>query len=84
MVKARKDGYDAVSYPGKFEGEAPYLPTMYERTLDGCGAGERYRGEELVSEYVTVTAEDRATFPELKGRRTVRLCYSSDGFVTED
>ena len=83
MADVRRDGFETVSHCGKFEGEAPFVPMFYERGLDGDGAGERYAGDALVSEYFTVSAEDRATFPELKGRRTVRLHYSESGFVSE-
>lgn len=64
--------------PGKFEGEAVYVPYFWDAYLNGFA--DRDDGTILGFD---VTAEDRAMFPELKGRRTVRLYQRSDGFVCE-
>ena len=67
-----------VSRPGKFEGCAVYVPYFWSFYLEGCA--DRDDGRILGFD---VTAEDRAIFPELKGRRTVRLIERDDGFVIE-
>lgn len=65
--------------PGQFEGEAVYLPHFYEVFLDGLWDFDT--AGEGVGFYIT--AEDKKEFPELKGRRTVKLRVRSDGFVVE-
>ena len=64
--------------PGKFEGEMLYVPHFWEIYLDGFSDRDdgRIIGFDL-------TAEDKAEFPELKGKRTVRLFQRDDGFVCE-
>jgi hypothetical protein len=64
--------------PGKFEGEMVYVPYFWEAYLNGCA--DRDDGRVLGFD---VTAEDKAMFPELKGRRTVRLMERDDGFVVQ-
>lgn len=64
--------------PGKFEGEARYVPYFWEVFL--CGGGEDV-GQGVIR--VEVTPEDRQLFPELKGRRSVRMIETNDGFVCE-
>lgn len=67
-----------VSRPGKFEGEARYVPYFWEFYLEGFA--ENDDGTVLTFK---VTKEDRRLFPELKGRRSVRLFESAEGFVSE-
>jgi len=67
-----------VSRPGKFEGEAPYVPYYWEAFLSGCA--DRDDGRVLGFD---VTAEDKALFPELAKRRTVKLMETDQGFVVE-
>ena len=74
----RQECIDAVSHPGKFEGEAPYVPYYWDAYLNGFA--DRDDGKVLGFD---VTTEDRALFPELKGRRTVRLVETDQGFVCE-
>jgi hypothetical protein len=64
--------------PGKFEGEAVYVPYFWGAFLDGMA--DRDDGTVLGFD---VSAEDKAQFPELKRRRTVRLLQRDDGFVCE-
>lgn len=65
--------------PGKFEGEAIYVPHFWEAYLNGCA--DRDNGTIVGFD---ITAEDRAEFPELgKRRRTVRLVQRDDGFICE-
>ena len=64
--------------PGKFEGEAVYVPYFWEAFLNGMA--DRDNGRVLGFD---LTADDKAMFPELKGRRTVRLYERDDGFVCE-
>ena len=77
-MSTRKEYVDQVSHPGKFEGEAPYVPYYWEAYLNGFA--DRDNGAVLGFD---VTAEDRQLFPELKGRRTVRLIETEQGFVSE-
>jgi hypothetical protein len=79
LSEAEREGYETVSYPGKFEGEAPYVPWAWNVVLDGFGGVEHHDG----SMSVCVTAEDRKTFTTLKGRRSVQLVARSNGFVVE-
>lgn len=64
--------------PGKFEGEMLYVPYFWEVFLDG--GADRDNGTILGFD---LTPEDKAQFPELKGKRTVRLYQRDDGFVCE-
>lgn len=64
--------------PGQFEGEAVYVPYFWEAYLNGCA--DRDDGRILGFD---VTADDRIIFPELKGRKTVKLYQRDDGFVCE-
>lgn len=64
--------------PGQFEGEAIYVPHFWEAFLDGFA--DRDDGRVLGFD---VTADDKAEFPELKHRRTVKLYQRDDGFVCE-
>ena len=74
----RQECEDTVKQPGKFEGEAVYVPYYWDAYLNG--GASRDDGKVLGFD---VTAEDRVLFPELKGRRTVRLYERDDGFVCE-
>lgn len=72
------DYCEVVRGPGKFEGCLPYAPYYWEIGLDGFadvddGRTWRFR----------VDADDRALFPELKGRQWVALYESDSGFVYE-
>lgn len=64
--------------PGQFEGERVYVPHFWDLFLNG--QADRDDGRVLGFD---VTADDRKEFPELKGRRTVRLYQRDDGFVCE-
>jgi hypothetical protein len=74
----RQECEEAVARPGKFEGEAVYVPYFWEAFLNGMA--DRDDGRVLGFD---VTAEDKAMFPELKGRHTVRLIETEQGFVCE-
>jgi hypothetical protein len=74
----RDEALEAVKGLGKFEGEEPYVPYYYDAMLDG--AADYDDGDTFGFK---VTPEDKALFPELKGRRVVRLFERSDGFVCE-
>jgi len=67
-----------ITNPGQFEGERIYVPHFWDAYLrgftdrdDGCILG------------FDVSENDRAEFPELKNRRTVKLYQRDDGFVRE-
>ena len=66
------------AHPGKFEGCAPYVPYYWDAYLNG--AADRDDGTTLGFD---VTAEDKALFPELERRRTVKLEETDQGFVVE-
>jgi hypothetical protein len=73
-VRSRED----VKHPGKFESCAPYVPYFWEMYM--TGGADRDDGNTLGFD---INAEDRALFPELRGRRTVRLYETESGFVVE-
>lgn len=74
----RVDDRGRIRSPGKFEGEMLYVPHFWDAYLNGCA--DRDNGRVLGFD---VTAEDKAEFPELKRRRTVRLIENDQGFVIE-
>ena len=67
-----------ITSPGKFEGEAVYVPYFWEAFLDGMAD----RDDGIVLGF-DLTPEDKVEFPELKGKRTVRLWQRDYGFVCE-
>lgn len=67
-----------IKTPGKFEGEMLYVPHFWGIFLDGFA--DRDDGEVLGFD---LTKEDREEFPELKGRRTVKIMATEQGFVVE-
>ncbi len=66
-----------ITTPGKFEGEAVYMPHVYEVFMDGCADDD---GNNIL---VAITDEDRSEFPELEDRETVYFTVRDDGFVCE-
>jgi len=74
----RKECVEAINHPGKFEGEAIYVPYFWEAFLNGFA--DRDDGTVLGFD---VSAEDHDMFPELKGRHTVKLIETDHGFVSE-
>lgn len=87
---------------GKFEGQAPWVPYLYELSLHGCGGECECHCDQMTDEEreeagedfecccdsswetFSVDEADRLLFPELAGVSSVRLFYSSSGFVIED
>jgi hypothetical protein len=67
-----------ITSPGKFEGEALYVPYFWERFLNGDGDSED-NGTLVLS----ILPKDREQFPELGRRRFVRLIEDTDGCVCE-
>lgn len=67
-----------IQSPGKFEGEMLYVPFFWDIGMDGFA--DRDDGNVLGFD---VSATDKTEFPELKGRRTVKLLQRDDGFVCE-
>lgn len=65
-----------VSSPGKFEGEARYVPYFWDHI---------HFADEDNGKVATwrVTHEDTLQFPELKGRKYVHLMETDSGFVVE-
>lgn len=66
-----------ITDPGKFEGEALYVPYFWEFFLNG-GADED-DGDTL---WFDVSDDDRREFPELSGIARVALSEDSQGFVS--
>jgi len=64
--------------PGKFEGEARYIPYYYTVYLDG-GADED-DGNTLSFK---VTPADKVIFPELSRRKVIKILEREDGFIIE-
>ncbi len=67
-----------VRRPGKFEGQAEYVPYFWDAYLNGLA--DRDNGTVLGFD---VTAEDKERFPGLRKRHTVKLREDSQGFVAE-
>ncbi len=64
--------------PGKFEGEAAYVPYFWDAFMNGMADDDD--GETLT---FRVTDADRVIFPELRRVKKVRIYERSDGFVCE-
>jgi hypothetical protein len=78
LASYKVDAHGHIRSPGKFEGEMIYVPYYWQAFLEGMA--DRDNGHVLGFD---VTREDKAEFPELKNRRTVRLIERDDGFVVE-
>jgi hypothetical protein len=76
--KTTSEYEEAVKHPGKFEGEAAYVPYFWDLYMEG-GADRDY-GDRLGFDIHDV---DKLLFPELKHRRTVELRETDLGFVVE-
>ena len=74
----RQDYIVDVTRPGPFQHEAPYVPYYWGLYLDGGAT----RDDGTVLEF-DVLPIDRAMFPELKERETVRLLQDGNGFICE-
>lgn len=77
-----KEYVGAVSHPGKFENEPPWVPHFYEQ---GPGWAEDEgtwpaEGEGWAARF-KVTERDRVAFPDLTDRKIVGIYERSDGFV---
>ena len=64
--------------PGKFEGEAVYVPYFWDIYLDGFA--DEDDGTTLI---FNVSVDDKKHFPELRKRKVVKLYQRDDGFVVE-
>jgi hypothetical protein len=69
---------DIVNRPGKFEQEPRYVPYYWDIYLNGFADDDD--GEVLT---FNVESEDVAMFPELKGKKTVKIVELDNGFVIE-
>lgn len=72
--------------PGKFEGEAIYVPYFYWAMLNGCGDTIDLSWDDentAMIDVFHVTADDIIEFPELADRETVELWWDDNGFVWE-
>lgn len=78
MNNTYADYAQTVSRPGKFEGESPYVPYLWEQDLEWDGDSDIGNVAR-----VEIEEEDIAIFPELVGKTVVYLHESSDGFVSE-
>jgi len=78
-VEEDQDDWEAiVSCPGKFEGEAAYVPYFWDHYLNGFADDDD--GEVLRFD---VTDEDRRRFPDLGRVDFVKLRETDSGFVIE-
>lgn len=78
LVEKAERSREASKHPGKFESTAPYAQYFWEMAMEGFA--DRDDGVVLGFD---VTDEDKALFPELKRRRTVRLRETDQGFIEE-
>ena len=76
-MSTRQEYEEIVSFPGKFEQEATYVPYFWEQYLNGGGNDDG----EIMS--FIVNADDQALFPELELGQTIKLVESDVGFVME-
>jgi hypothetical protein len=60
--------------PGKFEGQPLYVPYFWEQKPDAI------KGNVMCYE---VLPKDKSEFPELKGRKVIKLIEDDMGFVVE-
>lgn len=72
------DRHGIIRDPGRFEGEAIYVPYFYQAYLDGMA--DEDDGEVLK---FRIQKQDLEQFPELADRKTVRLYIRENGFVCE-
>lgn len=72
------DGSNRITSHGTFEGEPRYVPYFWQFYLEGVA--DRDDGKTIgfdVKDY------DKVEFPELKHRKTVKICQDLSGFVKE-
>jgi hypothetical protein len=67
---------NVTSHPGQFENEPSYVPYFWDVYMNG--GADRDDGSTLGFD---VRPIDRAIFPDLKNRRTVKIRQRDDGFV---
>lgn len=65
--------------PGKFQGEAVYVPYFWEKALEGWADDEPEEG----TYRFLVFPEDVKEFPELGSKRAILIREREDGFVYE-
>jgi hypothetical protein len=85
MAMSRKEILDTykvvdgrIQSPGKFEGEMLYVPSYWDAGLEGLA--DEDDGKTYVFE---LSAVDKKEFPELGGKRKLKLVESDSGFVYE-
>lgn len=71
-----------INTPGKFEAEETYAPHFYE-VMGESGQDEDVEIDGMLIAIFSVTAEDIAKFPALRGRDKVAFYESDQGFWTE-
>jgi hypothetical protein len=67
-----------ITIPGKFEGQATYIPYYWDIYLDGFADNDDGK---IIS--FRVNAEDKLKFPCLRYRKVIKLMEDSQGFVIE-
>lgn len=96
VLKTREDAIEAARGPGKFEGEAIYVPYLWE-TGDAepvylNDAEPVYLNEDATDAMVedrpdhwtiAINDDDLVYFPELEGREVVKMVEREDGLVVE-
>lgn len=80
--KKYEDYVSEVKGPGKFEGEPPYVPYMWEGVIDMGGGDESIIVDAVTVDVIIVTKSDKAMFPnELHDTDVVLLWEDDNGFV---
>ncbi|MDE2101395.1 MAG: hypothetical protein KGL39_29375 [Patescibacteria group bacterium] len=72
------DMWGRIKSPGKFEGEARYLPRLWHESME---SGDWPNNRGIIS--IEVDDTDKALFPELARRKRVRMYEDEMGFVSE-
>lgn len=83
MALTRLACEEAVRHPGKFQGEAPYVPYLWDLVVSGEAGDFDDRSEYDGTVVFWIDDADREVFHELKYVERVTLKETNDGFVIE-
>lgn len=72
------DANGAIKNPGRFQGQMLYVPYFWDMGLEGFA--DRDDGQTFGFD---LTENDKKKFPELRGRRTIKIYQRNDGFISE-
>ena len=76
-INIRKEGEEDTARPGKFQGEARYVPYFWDQAMQGFSDDDG----NIIS--VEIESRDKIIWPELRGRKRVKLWECDQGFVRE-